>query len=98
MKLPRKRILIRAVLALAMLCGVVGGLDELSVEIGVPARPRFSTFTINRFYRVNEKFNKFSLDPMPSVEERCVNALLPHFGSRPCWYVQRHTIEMIAVN
>jgi hypothetical protein len=72
--------------------------DDLSARIGVPSRPRFSTVTINRFYYINEKFNKFSYEPIPSVEERCVNALFPHFGSRPCWYVRRHTMETIAVN
>jgi len=77
---------------------VLYGLDDLSARIGVPARPRFSTFTINRFYRVNEKFNKFSLDPMPAVQEQCVNALFPHSGSQPCWYVSRHTMQMISVN
>ena len=73
-------------------------LDAISVVTGVPARPRYSTITISRFYRVNEKFNKFSLNPLPPVEERCVNALFPHFGSNPCWYVSRHTMQSIAVN
>jgi len=27
-----------------------------------------------------------------------VNALFPHFGARPCWYVARHTTQTIAVN
>jgi len=88
------RILAGTLLAAAVLYG----LDDLSARIGVPARPRFSTFTINRFYRVNEKFNKFSLDPMPAVQEQCVNALFPHSGSQPCWYVSRHTMQMISVN
>ncbi len=90
----KTRILAGALLAAAVLYG----LDDLSARIGVPARPRFSTFTINRFYRINEKFNKFSLEPMPAVQERCVNAMFPHSGSRPCWYVESHTMQMIAVN
>jgi hypothetical protein len=90
----KTRILAGTLLAAAVLYG----LDDLSARIGVPARPRFSTFTINRFYRVNEKFNKFSLDPLPAVQEQCVNALFPHSGSRPCWYVSRHTMQMIEVN
>jgi hypothetical protein len=73
-------------------------LDYVSVLLGVPSRPRFATFTVNRFYRVDEKFNKFSLNPLPAVDERCVNSLFPHFGSRPCWYVSRHTMESVEVN
>jgi hypothetical protein len=90
----KTRILAGILLATAVLYG----LDDLSARIGVPARPRFSTFTINRFYRINEKFNKFSLEPAPTVQERCVNALLPHSGSSPCWYVSSHTLQTIAIN
>jgi hypothetical protein len=90
----KKRIPIAGLIAAAALYG----LDDLSARIGIPARPRFSTYTINRFYHINEKFNKYSFEPMPSVDERCVNALFPHSGSRPCWYVSRHTIQTVAVN
>jgi hypothetical protein len=90
----KTRILAGILLAAAALYG----LDDLSARIGVPARPRFSTFTINRFYRINEKFNKFSFEPLPAVQEQCVNALFPHSGSRPCWYVSRHTMLSIELN
>ena len=90
-----KLILILAVIAVP---AILYGLDALSVAIGVPSRPRYSTFTINRFYRVDEKFNKFSLNPLPAFDERCVNSLFPHFGSNPCWYVSRHTMQSVEVN
>lgn len=88
----------RFLIAVPLLAAAVYGLDDLSSRIGFPPRPRFSTYTINRFYYINEKFSKFSYEPIPSIQERCVNALFPHFGSRPCWYVSRHTSETIAVN
>lgn len=91
----QKLILILVVIGVPAICY---GLDALSVLAGVPSRPRYSTFTINRFYRVNEKFNKFSLNPLPPVDERCVNALFPHFGSNPCWYVSRHTMQSVEIN
>ena len=31
----------------------------------------------------------------PQVEE-CVRALFPHFGDAPCWYVRRHTINLLS--
>ena len=83
---------------LVVAAAVIYGLDDLSARFGVPARDRFSTVVINRFYYVHEKFNKFSYEPIGPANERCVNALLPHSGSRPCWYVKRHTVEMIEIN
>ncbi len=94
MKTRKLRILGGALLVVA----VAYGLDDLSARFGVPARPRFSTFTVNRFYYINENYNKFSLESIPSVEEQCVNALFPHSGSRPCWYLKRHTRQVINVN
>jgi hypothetical protein len=89
---------IRILAGTLLAAAVLYGLDDLSSRIGVPARPRFSTFTINRFYKIDEKFNKFSLEPLPAVQEQCVNALFPHSGAWPCWYVSRHTMQMISVN
>jgi len=76
----------------------VYGLDDLSARLGIPARTRYETVTIRRYYYINEKYGKFSVEPMPSIDERCVNALLPHFGATPCWYLKRHTRRTIAVN
>jgi hypothetical protein len=91
-----KKLKVTVVVLAALL--VFYGLDLVSVMAAVPARPRYSTVTINRFYYINEKFNKFSYEPISSVDEQCVNAMFPHFGARPCWYVRRHTSQTIAVN
>jgi len=84
--------------SLVAVAAVVYGLDDLSVRIGVPSRPEYSTYKINRFYYINENYGKFSLESIPPVQERCINAMLPHSGMRPCWYVQRHTMQTIHVN
>lgn len=88
----------RVAISIVLVAAFMYGLDALSVWLGVPARPEFSTYTIKRYYYINENFNKFSIESIPSVQERCVNAMFPHSGSRPCWYVQRHTRQMITVN
>jgi hypothetical protein len=90
------RIATGALIAVAALYG----LDDLSARVGVPARQRFSTVTVYRFYRINEKFNKYSFEPAPPsiVQQQCVNALFPHSGSQPCWWVSRHTNQVIEVN
>jgi hypothetical protein len=92
----RKRI--RSILRVLLVACVLYGLDYLSALAGVPSRPRYETVTINRFFFINEKYDKFSYEPIPSVQETCVNALLPEIGARPCWYVRRHRVETIAVN
>ena len=89
---------VRVAIGVVLVAAFMYGLDDLSARFGVPARAQFSTFTVNRFYKVNEKFNKYSFEPIPPVDERCVNALLPHSGSLPCWYVSRHTMVAINVN
>lgn len=89
---------IRILTGIALSAAVLYGMDLLSLIIGVPARPRYSTVTINRFFYINEKFSKFSYEPAGSAEEKCANSLFPQLGSRPCWYVRRHHIETINVN
>ncbi len=90
----KKRIFGAALLALAVLYA----LDDLSARLELPSRPRFATLTISRYYYVNEKYNKFSYEPRPAIEQRCVNALMPHSGSLPCWYVKRHLVQITEVN
>jgi hypothetical protein len=94
----RRSVLLRILACVLATVALLYGLDYLSARLGVPARPRFSSYTIYRFYKINEKFNKYSFEPMSIAQEQCVNALFPHFGSRPCWYVQRHTMQAIDVN
>ncbi len=89
-----KRILIGSVVTVV----VVYVLDDLSARLGIPAREQFSTITINKYFYVNEKYNKFSYEPNGSYQARCVNALLPHSGSQPCWYVKKHKSEITEVN
>lgn len=88
----------KLLLGLLAVAAVAYVLDDISARFGIPSRPKYSTYTINRFYYINEKFNKFSYEPIPSIQEQCVNALFPHFGARPCWYVRKHTMQTIAVN
>jgi hypothetical protein len=89
-----KRVSIGVVVA----AGVIYGIDDLSGRFGVPARPQYSTVTIRRYYFIKEKYNKFSYEPLPLLDEQCANTMLPHWGARPCWWVQRHRVVNIEVN
>ena len=93
-----KQILLKVLMGIVAFGVVAYVVDDLSSRLNIPSRDQFSTITIRRSLYVNEKYNKFSLEPLPDGLERCVNALMPHFGSRPCWYVRKHTREMIEVN
>lgn len=72
--------------------------DDLSARFGIPTRDRFSVITVNRFYLEDDKYNKFSYLPLPPVDTRCVNALFPHSGSMPCWYVRKHRSVIVTQN
>jgi hypothetical protein len=87
----------RVSIGLAVAAGVIYGMDDLSGRFGVPARPRYSTVTVRRYYFIHEKYNKFSYEPLPVIDEECANTLLPHWGARPCWWVKRHRVVNIDV-
>ena len=89
-----KQALIAAVAFLALFYGA----DYLSIKYAIPARrQQFATVHVEQYLAIREKFNKIAYERTDPLEERCVNALFPHFGSRPCWYVKRHPMRFIAV-
>lgn len=93
----RKLILKRILVGLLVAMPAAYALDDLSSRFGIPPRPRFGSYTIRRYYYIHEKYNKFSYEPMPRIDETCVNTLFPHSGVRPCWYVRRHTFQTLEV-
>jgi hypothetical protein len=81
-------------LFLALLVLYVG--DYLSARFGFPGnRPIFGTVTVSRTYSVMQKNKKSEFYFLPPADQSCVNALFPHFGVQPCWYLNRHkTVEV----
>ena len=90
----KKKFLIGIVLAGA----VVYAMDTLSWWANIPSRPEYSTYTIRKYYYINENFGKYSVESAGTYPEKCVNALLPHVSARPCWYVSTHLRNVIHVN
>jgi len=41
-------------------------------------------------------WNQVEYSVGPSVMQTCVDALMPHFGYTPCWYLRRHTYQQIS--
>jgi len=82
-----KRALGFAVLALILF--YIG--DDLSARFGIPGhRPTFGIVTVRRQLDVPQKNKKTEFYFEPPEDQACVNALLPHFGVKPCWYLSRH--------
>lgn len=65
--------------------------DDLSARFGIPGhRPTFGTVQVNRQLDVPQKNKKTEFYFDPPEDQACVNAILPHFGVAPCWYLNRH--------
>lgn len=54
------------------------------------SRNPYGSVTVNHYYAVLQKNGKTQLIFDPPQPEACVNALFPHAGSLPCWYLTRH--------
>ena len=50
---------------------------------------------VGRLYAEVNHFNELEYSVGTPVMETCVDALLPHFGYIPCWYLRRHDIRQI---
>jgi hypothetical protein len=50
---------------------------------------------VGRLYAAVNHFNQVEYSVGTPVMETCVDALAPHFGYTPCWYLRRHTIRQI---
>lgn len=53
-------------------------------------RNPYGSVVVSRYYAVAQKNGKTQFIFDPPAPETCVNALYPHSGMQPCWYLQRH--------
>ena len=54
-----------------------------------------ATVQIFPYYAVPERGNKTEFMPLDPETRTCVNALFPHFGYGPCWYLNGKREERI---
>lgn len=64
------------------------GLFRLRVAMN---RNPYGSVVVNHYYAVAQKNGKTQLIFDPPGPMTCVNALFPHAGMPPCWYLRRHT-------
>jgi len=50
----------------------------------------YGSVTVNHYFAVAQKNGKTQFIFDPPAPQTCVNALFPHGGSPPCWYLIRH--------
>jgi hypothetical protein len=83
-----KRLLLRANLILVAFLLVLYLGDTLVLHL---RHNPYSTVTVQHYYVIGQKNNKFEIQNDRTVDQPCANSLLPHSGYPPCWYVRRHT-------
>src|SRR5882672_6070713 len=97
--LPRlKRIFGIAVLALvgASVLAYGGDYGIFRVRAAIGGNP-YGTVTVRHYYAILQKNGKtqFLFDlPQPTT---CIQALFPHSGFNPCWYLSRHTEQRMDI-
>jgi hypothetical protein len=53
---------------------------------------------VQPFYAIHQKNGKTEFDyNVPPETQSCVASLLPHLGSNPCWYLNRHPTIKIEI-
>ena len=50
----------------------------------------YGSVTVRHYYAVQQKNGKTQFIFDPPQPWPCVNAVFPHAGSLPCWYLRRH--------
>ena len=87
-----RRIFVSATLGLVALSALAYGADYCVFRVRVAInRSPYGSVTVAHYYAIQQKSGKTKLIFDPPQAETCVNALFPHGGSSPCWYLSRHT-------
>ena len=67
------------------------GLDYAALRVRAATnRDAYGSVTVNHYYAVLQKNGKTQFIFDPPRPQTCVNALFPHEGWLPCWYLSRH--------
>ena len=82
---------------LLILAGIAYLGDSLYIRHKVASANSAAALGNVRFYYAtklkNGKLNIYQDSPQNEV---CVHALFPHYGYKPCWFVSRNTVRVVA--
>lgn len=52
---------------------------------------------VDRIFAEVNHYNEVEYSIGTPIMETCIDALMPHFGFTPCWYLRQHNIRRIQV-
>jgi hypothetical protein len=96
MTAAKLRDLLRRIFLGALVFAVVAGLQAFGVDFAIfrirvsGNKNPYGSVVVNHYYAVPQKSGKTQYIFDPPQPENCVNALFPHAGMQPCWYLSRH--------
>jgi hypothetical protein len=86
-----KRAAVTSLLAVIGMAALAFVLDFIVFEIRVATKHSpYGSVMVNPYYAALMKDGKTEFIFDPSHPQTCVNALFPHAGALPCWYLSRH--------
>ena len=89
-----RRRLIYVPIALAALTLVLYGFDVVFVHYR--SNP-FEDVRVDSMYAMKNRWNEVEFSVGSTGTQRCVDALFPHFGYTPCWYLNSHAMKYIHI-
>jgi hypothetical protein len=87
-----RKIALWGFVALASLAALIYAADDLRARFR--GRP-VEQIKVGRLYAAVNHWNEVEYSVGTPIMETCVDALMPHFGYTPCWYLRRHNIRQI---
>jgi len=89
-----RKILLRGCLALIALAVFVYAADDLWTRSR--GRPT-EQMKVDRYYAMLDRWNQIEYSTGSPIVQTCVDALMPHFGYEPCWYLRKHTLQEVSI-
>jgi hypothetical protein len=87
-----RKIALRTCLSLVSLAALIYLADDLWAGYrGWPVEQ----IKVGRLFAEVNHYNEVEYSVGTPVMETCIDALMPHFGHTPCWYLRRHKIRQI---
>ena len=85
------RISAGTILSLLATAALAFGIDFAIFRIrGATNRNAYGSVVVTHYYAVLQKNGKTQFIFDAPAPQSCVNALFPHAGVLPCWYLRRH--------
>jgi hypothetical protein len=86
-----RRIFLRTILGLIAIAAIAFILDYAIFRLRAATnRSAYGSVKVTHYYAILQKSGKTQFIFEPPQSQTCVNALFPHSGWLPCWYLNRN--------